>query len=610
VSRATVARRAAITLGGLALVAYPLVRLDDAYGQSVLIFAFLLALMASGWNVMAGFTGYVSIGQSAFLGIGAYTVALLALRTGVSPLLLAPLGGVAAALVAAVLGATVMRAREHAFVIITIALLFLFQALALNLEGLTGGSNGLTLPLPTWDRDIQNLPFYYLMLGLAALSVLLSWWIRRTKFGMGLIAIREDEDKAAAIGVRTSAYKVLSFVASAVLIGVAGGVYAYFLSFIDPRGMFDILVSVQLVLAALVGGRGTIWGPVLGAFAVVPLNEATNNLAAAEGVHLFAFGLALGAVVLFLPRGLIPTVQQWWARRHQQQVPWEQRRQVGAVDREPPPAAAEPGRALLEVDGLAKRFGGVAAVDGCSFAVREGGLTGLIGPNGSGKTTTFNLVTGMVRCDGGAIRLDGRRIDRVMPWERAYLGLGRTFQITRLFPRMTVLENLVAPLRGFSWPNLAADAVSGPEARRAEELLDFVGMLPFAAHPAGQLSFGQQKLVELAQVLMLEPRLVLLDEPAGGVNPGMIERIAELILQLNRQGLTFLIVEHNMPMVLELCDPILVMAGGRLIAEGPPRAIQRDPVVLDAYLGEGWGKASAPVERGSGGLKPSPPVEV
>jgi ABC-type branched-subunit amino acid transport system ATPase component/ABC-type branched-subunit amino acid transport system permease subunit len=613
VSGANTLRRAVIAAGGVALAAYPLVRLDDAYGQSVLIFAFLLAIMAGGWNIMAGFTGYVSIGQSAFLGIGAYTVALLSLRTGLDPLLLAPVGGLAAALVAAVLGATVMRAREHAFVIITIALLFLFQTLALNLEGVTGGSNGLTLPLPTWDRDIQNLPFYYAMLGLLALSVLLSWWIRRTKFGMGLVAIREDEDKAAAIGVRTSAYKVLSFVASAVLIGVAGGVYADFLTFIDPRGMFDILVSVQLVLAALIGGRGTIWGPVLGAFAVVPLNEATNNLAAAEGLHLFAFGLALGAVVMFLPHGLIPTVQAWWSRRHQRPVPWERRGPATtAVERAPAVAAGpQAGRALLEVDGLAKRFGGIAAVDDCSFTVREGGLTGLIGPNGSGKTTTFNLITGMVRGDSGSIRFDGRRIDRALPWERAHLGLGRTFQVTRLFPRMTVLENLVAPLRSFSWPNLAADAVSGPEARRAEELLDFVGLLPLAGQPAGQLSFGQQKLAELAQVLMLEPRLVLLDEPAGGVNPGMIERIAELLLELNRRGITFLIVEHNMPMVLGLCDPILVMARGRVIAEGPPGAIQRDPAVLDAYLGVGWGKASRPSgvpPRGS--PDPSAPVEV
>jgi ABC-type branched-subunit amino acid transport system ATPase component/ABC-type branched-subunit amino acid transport system permease subunit len=589
-------RRAAIALAGLALVAYPLVRMDDVYGQSVLIFVFLLAIMASGWNIMAGFTGYVSLGQSAFLGIGAYTVGLLSLRLGLSPLLLAPLGGLAAALVAAVLGATIMRTREHAFVIITIALLFLFQTLALNLEGLTGGSNGLTLPLPTWDRDLQNLPFYYLMLGLMALAVLLSWWIRRSKFGMGLVAIREDEDKAAAIGVRTSAYKVLSFVSSAVLIGVAGGVYAYFLTFIDPRGMFDILVSVQLVLAALIGGRGTIWGPVLGAFLVVPLNEVTNDIAATEGLHLFAFGLVLAAVVLFLPHGLLPTLQAWWTRRREGPVPFERRGAVTVAERvaEPPPAASGP--VLLEVDGLAKRFGGVAAVDGCSFAVRQGSLTGLIGPNGSGKTTSFNLVTGMLRCDGGSITLQGRRIDRALPWERAYLGLGRTFQITRLFPRMTVLENVVAPLRGFSWPNLAADAVRGSEAERAEELLDFVGMVDFAGRPAGQLSFGQQKLVELAQVLMLEPRLVLLDEPAGGVNPGMIERIAELIRELNRRGLTFLIVEHNMPLILGLCDPILVMARGRVIAQGPPAAIQRDPVVLDAYLGEGWGKATTPVE--------------
>jgi ABC-type branched-subunit amino acid transport system ATPase component/ABC-type branched-subunit amino acid transport system permease subunit len=588
-------RLAAVALGGLALAAYPLLRTDDLYGQSVMIFAFLLVVMAGGWNIMAGFTGYVSLGQSAFLGIGAYTVALLSLHLELNPLLLAPLGGVAAAVVAAVLGATVMRTREHAFVIITIALLFLFQTLALNLEGLTGGSDGLTLPLPTWDRDVQNLPFYYAMGALAALSVVESWWIRRTKLGTGLVAIREDEDKAAVIGVRTPAYKVLSFVASAVLIGVAGGVYAYFLTFIDPRGMFDILVSVQIVLAALVGGRGTIWGPVLGAFVVVPLNEAANSIAAAEGLRLLAFGLALGAVVLFLPHGAIPTARAWWARRQRRQVPAERRRPLTVTE----PAGPEPDRpaaVLLEADGLARRFGGVRAVDACSFTVRQGSLTGLIGPNGSGKTTTFNLVTGVLRCDGGAVRLDGRRIDRLPPWERAHLGLGRTFQITRLFPRMTVVENVVAPLRRFSWPNLAADAVSGPEARRATELLDFVGMAPFADHPAGQLSFGQQKLVELAQALMLEPRLVLLDEPAGGVNPGMVEHLAELIRELRRQGLTFVVVEHNMPLVLALCDPILVMANGRVIAEGPPAAIQRDPAVLDAYLGEGWGSASRRVE--------------
>ena len=595
-SPAVAIRRAAIALVALALVLYPLVERDDRYHHTVLIMIFVLGVMAVGWNVIAGYTGYVSLGQSAFLGLGAYTVGIISRYVEVSPMMLAPLGGVVAAVVAVVLGLTIMRAREHAFVIMTIAFLFLMQTIGLNFRGFTGGSNGITLPLPGWDADLGNIPFYYAFLGLLALSVVMAWWIRRTKFGMGLVSIREDEDKAAAIGVRTSVYKILAFVASAALVGVAGGVYAYFLTFIDPRGMFDILVSVQIVLACLLGGRGTLWGPVLGAFAIIPLNEFTVGLATGEGVRLFVFGLALMAVVLFLPRGVLPTVRTFLERRRRGVVPFERRPVEVSVPGIEPLAASEPTRPLLELEGLSRRFGGLTAVDGCSFTVRAGTLTALIGPNGSGKTTVFNLVTGMMRPDAGSVRLDGQRIDGMLPWDRAYLGLGRTFQITRLFPQLTVVENVVAPLREFRWRDLVADAVSGPEAERAEELLEFVGMAEFAHQPAWQLSFGQQKLVELAQVLMLEPRLVLLDEPAGGVNPGLIERIAELIRALNRMGLTFLIVEHNMPVVLELCDPILVMARGRVIAEGDPKRIQSDPAVLDAYLGEGWGRTAEQVD--------------
>jgi ABC-type branched-subunit amino acid transport system ATPase component len=195
----------------------------------------------------------------------------------------------------------------------------------------------------------------------------------------------------------------------------------------------------------------------------------------------------------------------------------------------------------------------------------------------------------MMRADAGRVRFDGTRIDRLPPFERAHLGLGRTFQITRLFREMTVLENVVAPLRRFSWRQLASDAVAGHEADRAMELLDFVGMSKHAHVRAGSLSFGQQKLVELAQILMLEPKLIMLDEPAGGINPTLIERMVEKIRELNAElGTTFLIVEHNMPLVAELCDPVIVLARGTRIAAGPAAEIQRDPLVLDAYLGEGW----------------------
>jgi ABC-type branched-subunit amino acid transport system ATPase component len=307
--------------------------------------------------------------------------------------------------------------------------------------------------------------------------------------------------------------------------------------------------------------------------------------------------------VLFLPNGLLPTAEAWWRRRNP--VDTEYTDQAGALgagtlqvrDRELASAVvadqveasvSSVGKPLLEVKGASKRFGGIVAVDGADLTVRQGSITALIGPNGSGKTTLFNLVTGAMRADEGEVWLDGTRIDSMKPWQRGHLGLGRTFQTTRLFKSMSVLENMVAPLPDAKWRTMLQAAVVGHDGERARELLAFVGMERFAAQPAGSLSYGQQKLVELAQVLMLEPRLVLLDEPAGGVNPSLVGRMVEIVRDLNRQGVTFLVVEHNIPMVLELCDPVVVFSRGRAIAEGPPQTIREDPVVLDAYLGDEW----------------------
>ncbi|HZD73390.1 MAG TPA: branched-chain amino acid ABC transporter ATP-binding protein/permease [Actinomycetota bacterium] len=628
-------RPAAITLGVLVLAVAPLGFVDNLYIQTVAILIFLLVVSCSGWNIISGFAGYVSLGQSAFIGVGAYTVGILSTHWEVSPFLLAPLGGVAAAVLAAILGLVAMRARGHAFVIITIAFLFLMQTLALNLRGITRGSNGITLPLPQWNPDLGNLPFYYAMLTLAVLSVALAAWVRRSKLGAGLLAIREDEGKAAAIGIRTPAYKLIGFVVSAVLIGIAGGIDGYFLTFIDPRGMFDILISVQIVLAVLLGGRGTIWGPVLGAFLLQPLSEAVNNYFGTQlGIRLLVFGGLLALVVMIMPSGIIPTVRtglRHWRERGST-VPFiEQPVPVATVPAEPvPEVAPAPGGApgpavriseadrgpaaegppLLELQGLSKRFGGLTALDACTFSVREGTITGLIGPNGSGKTTVFNLISGTVPSAGGEVRFASQRIDQLRPWVRPALGIGRTFQITRLFKQLTVLENVVAPLSHFSLRHLASGGTSGAEAARARELLDLVGLGPFGDRTAGTLSFGQQKLVELAQVLMLEPKLILLDEPAGGVNPSLIEHLANLIRQLNRDGISFLVVEHNMPLVLELCDPVVVLAAGRCIAQGPPKAIQRDPEVLGAYLGgDGGPTAPAPGAPVGGRTGPGNPEE-
>ena len=258
------------------LIGYPLIVPGAAYQQSVLLLAFLMAIMAVSWNIISGFAGYVSIGHSVFLGLGAYTGGLMAQKFQINPLWFMPLGGAVAFVAAVLVGMVVLRTRGHAFVIITIALLLAMQALVNNMAWLTNGSDGVTLALPPWSFEIQNIPFYFIFLALLALTVGFAAWIRRTKFGTGLLAIREDEDKAAAIGVNTTRYKVLAYAASAVPIGVAGVVYAYFLTFLNPIGAFSLLTAVTIVLSALLGGRGTLWGPVIGAFVVTILGEVAN----------------------------------------------------------------------------------------------------------------------------------------------------------------------------------------------------------------------------------------------------------------------------------------------------------------------------------------------
>jgi ABC-type branched-subunit amino acid transport system ATPase component/ABC-type branched-subunit amino acid transport system permease subunit len=577
-------------VGAILLFAYPFFS-DDLFIQNMLILSMVFAVGAVGLNVITGFAGYVSLGQSAFIGVGAYTVGLGVQKVGGDPFIWVPVAGVTGALLAAVMGLVALRTRGHSFVILSIAMLFLLQLCFINFDSFTNGTQGVSTPIPMWDVAYQYWPFYYALFGLLALSLLVTWWIRRTKFGTGLIAMREDEDKAGTVGINTPVYKMLAFIVSGITLGMAGAIYGYYLGFMDPRGMFSILMSVQIVLCLILGGRGTLWGPVLGAFIIEPLNELANNEGGGGNARLLIFGGLMALTVLFLPKGIIPTVKELVTTRRK-------RGQVGTVGArldgplviservKPQETVAKLGEPLLEVKGLKKHFGGVKAVDMCSFSVPQGSITALIGPNGSGKTTAFNLIGGTMKADAGEVWFDGERIDGMPAYRRAHAGLGRTFQITRLFKDMSVLENVVAPLREFRPGQLRAGAMHGDEAERAEELLAFVGMERFRDMRGGDLSYGQQKLVELAQVLMLDPKLILLDEPAGGINPTLIERMGEMIRTLNRQGTTFLIVEHNMPFVLGLCDPVLVLARGSCIAEGTPDSVQKDPHVLDAYLGD------------------------
>jgi branched-chain amino acid transport system permease protein len=583
--------RGVITVAAAVIVLFPLSPSISA--QNIVILSLVLAIGASGLNIITGFTGYLSLSQGAFVGIGAYTGAILSKRfPDADPFLWVPLAGVVAAVVAMLLGLVTYRSRGPAFVIITVAFLFLIQFVAIEWVSVTNGTSGLTLPLPDWPKAWGNWPFHLVLVALLAASLLMTWWIRRTKFGMGLIAIREDEGKAGTIGVNAPVYKLLAFGLSALFVGMAGSVYGYYLSFVDPIGMFSIITSALIVLAVILGGRGTLWGPVLGAFIIQPVNIYANQAFGGGNARLVLFGGLLVLLVILLPKGILPTVALLIEKARTRGTVGLSGARLNPLDR--PLVVSETrrpeptGRTLLEVRGLHKSFGGNHAVNDCSFTVPEGSITALIGPNGSGKTTVFNLISGTMTPDKGEILLGGEHIEKASPWSRAHHGLGRTFQITRLFREMTVLENVVAPLRSFSVGQLGLGAVSGSEAARAEELLGFVGMSAYRDARAGALSYGQQKLVELAQVLMLDPKLILLDEPAGGINPTLIERMGDLIRELNADGKTFLLVEHNMPFVVGLCSPIRVLARGAVIAQGTPEQIQKDPLVLDAYLGDDY----------------------
>ncbi len=240
---------------------------------------------------------------------------------------------------------------------------------------------------------------------------------------------------------------------------------------------------------------------------------------------------------------------------------------------------------LLQLHNVTKRFGGLVAVDDCSFGVEEGSITALIGPNGAGKTTAFNIISGLIPQDSGSIFFDGSRIESLPPHKITRRGLSRTFQITRDLMGMSVLENLIvhSPTEGFM--DLLKGSILKKELDHAMELLDFVGISHLAHEKAKSLSYGQKKLMEFAATLMTEPRMIMLDEPAGGINPALLENIMEKILEVNKRGVTFLIVEHNMDVVMNYCDPVIVMAYGTVLAQGTPDEVQSNPEVLDAYLG-------------------------
>lgn len=561
---------------------------DDDYWIQVMIWVMFFAYLGAAWNLIGGFAGQYSIGHAGLLGIGAYASSLLYVHAGVSPWLGMLAGGGLAAGVGGAIGYPCFRLRGAFFSLVTIAFAEMLRVgteLTDSLFGLPiNGVRGFLLPVvgsrPADFQFAGKRAYYYVMLALLLIILTVGWLVKRSRLGYYLAAIRDDEDAAAALGVHPPRAKLAAMVLSSFFTAIGGTFYAQLVGFITPTRTMSLDFSVQMVVMPVLGGIGTVLGPLWGALVLVPIGEVTRALwgGGVQGVHLIVYGALLMLVVLKWPQGIDLWLRGFVARRPTMPAPETAQRALADSSLVRARTAGDGGEPLLRVDGLRRSFGGAVGVRDLSFAVAPGEVVGIIGANGAGKTTVFNLITGGLAADGGDVWFAGRRLGRESPDARNRLGIARTFQIVRPFIGLSALENvMVAAL-----PRAASVA----EARReAARWLAFAGLAHRADVIASGLSTGERKRLELARALATRPRLLLLDEVTGGVDQRSLPGLVRLMQRVRAEGLTLLVIEHNLRVVTALADRLLVLHLGEKIHEGAPQAVVSDPVVVEVYVG-------------------------
>jgi branched-chain amino acid transport system ATP-binding protein/branched-chain amino acid transport system permease protein len=552
----------------------------DQYVLHVLIMWGIYAVLTIGLNVINGFAGQLSIGQGAFYGLGAYSAAILTVTAGWSFWLATPAATALAAAIGMLVSLPVLRVRGIYLGMATFGFAEIVHVVLRSWESLTKGVLGIAgiLPPIAFGVDFGSQDrYYYLILAAVLAGALLSHRIYQSPVGHALLAIREDELAASLLGIDTTVHKVAAFGIAAGLAGLAGSLFAHYLTYISPEN-FTSVESILIVTMLIVGGRGNTLGAVVGAGLLVALPEA---LRVVNVFRLLIYGLLLVGAAVFRPDGLVG------------RVGLRRRRAAPVAEPLPGPPPARGQAALLGVEGLEVRFGGLVAVDGVSFAVKAGEVYGVIGPNGAGKTTLFNAISGVAPVTRGRLRVAGEDLTTLAPHRRARAGIARTFQNVRAFAGMRVWETVEVGFHARLRRSGLAHLFATPSARReagavrsaADGLLGLVGLADLGDQLARNLPYGHQRRLEIARALATGPRLLLLDEPAAGMNESECEELVALIRRIRDQGVTILLVEHHMQVVMAVCDRILVLNFGRAIAEGPPDAIREDPAVNAAYLG-------------------------